>query len=209
MSYTAPFLTVGLLTRRIDFDNLVEMHWLDFAIIYFALGAPFGVLRVNAKRMATPFTFVRSVAGYLLWPLVATRNVARFFIAKPVAQKDELDAIRTELEKALFANSNAKDLYNFREVFFRYTGLAEAASEITQPLNNSALLNVARNTNHNLRDACLSRRDRQKFNYQFVSARQDFVEIITTIKNINIDEITFKLATYLNDENLASAIHSR
>lgn len=183
------------------------MYWLDLAIIYFALGAPFGVLRVTAKRRPTPFAYLRMASGYLLWPLVAIRNVARFLAeartsvraSRPNASttqnvselqaRQELDAIRTELEKALFGDAGAltdsadtrRDLYNFREVFYRYTGLAEAVSAQRTMHNaqsdgfNSSLITHSSSLT---RSACIARRDRQKLEFQLAQARGDLLDVI-------------------------------
>lgn len=185
------------------------MHWLDYAIIYFAFGAPFGVFQATAKREVTVITAFKVASSYLLWPLVAIRDVTRFFLARPVIQKNELETLRVELEKLAVANANSRELYAFREAFYRYAGLAQAANEIPKPLNNLAILNVARNKNHNLREACLFRRDRHKLNVQLANARQDFVEIIAAVNITQVNEVAFKLANYFDDTPLSSIIHSR
>lgn len=198
------------------------MYWLDVAIIYFALGAPFGVLRITTKREITPFSFFRMASGYVLWPLVAIRNVARFVTAKPalqVAQTNDLDAIRVELEKTLFANARAfaesestpRDIYAFREVFYRYTGLAQAISEFRMQnaesnrfhssfiIHNSSLV----------RSACIARRDRQKLNVHFRTARKDFVETLGEGNITEIDRTVEALAQCTGDNTLINAIYSR
>ena len=195
-------------------DNLVEMYWLDLAIIYFAFGAPFGVLRITAKREITPFAFFRMTSGYLLWPLVAVRNVARFFTTKPVAQVEqtnELDAIRTELEQALFASGNTfsesaatrRDLYTFREVFYRYSGLAAAANGLNSPftIHNSPISNSPFTIHHSsfVRSTCLRRRDRQKLEAQLTQARS---ELIDTLMSDKLLPALDQLATKLNDNAL-------
>ena len=189
------------------------MYWLDLAIIYFALGAPFGVLRITAKREITSFAYLRMTSGYLLWPLVAIRNVARFFTTKPVAQvtqTNELDAIRTELEKVLFANGNAfsestatrRDLYNFREVFHRYTGLAEAANA-QRTLHNAQskthLLSLIPHPSPLIRAACLARRDRQKLKAQLTQVRSELIDLFSSHKSIPALD---SLASHLNDNAL-------
>ncbi len=189
------------------------MYWLDLAIIYFALGAPFGVLRITAKREITAFAYLRMTSGYLLWPLVAIRNVARFFTTKPVAQVEqtnELDAIRTELEQALFANGNAfsesaamrRDLHNFREVFYRYTGLAAAANaeRTVQNAQSSGFPSSLIPHHSSLsRSACLRRRDRQKLEAQLTQARS---ELIDTLMSDKLLPALDQLATKLNDNAL-------
>jgi hypothetical protein len=153
--------------------------------------------------------FVRITSGYVLWPLLAIQSFARFLFAKPAVQKGELESIRSELEKALFATADTNALYAFREAFYRYTGLAQAESETREPLNNSALLNVARNTNRNLRAACISRRDKQKLEVQLRKARQDIFAMMTATNNREIRPVTLSLADYLQDASLANALHSR
>lgn len=189
------------------------MYWLDLAIIYFALGAPFGVLRITAKREITAFAYLRMTSGYLLWPLVAIRNVARFFTTKPVAQVEqtnELDAIRTELEQALFANGNAfsesaamrRDLHNFREVFYRYTGVAAAANaeRTVQNAQSSGFPSSLIPHHSSLsRSACLRRRDRQKLEAQLTQARS---ELIDTLMSDKLLPALDQLATKLNDNAL-------
>ena len=198
------------------------MYWLDLAIIYFALGAPFGVLRVTAKREITAFAYLRMTSGYLLWPLVAVRNVARFFTTKPVAQVEQtnkFDAIRTELEQALFASGNTfsespatrRDLYNFREVFYRYTGLAAAIAEFRMQNAESDRFHSSFIIHHSsfVRSACIRRRDRQKLDMQFRAARQDFAEMLGATTTTKIDRTVEALAECTGDSALINAIYSR
>lgn len=185
------------------------MYWLDLAIIYFAFGAPFGVFQITSKRKVTLAGSFRIALGYVLWPLIAIQGTARFFLTKPAAQSDEVETIRTELEKAIFANASSTELFAFREVFYRYTGLARAARETPQPLNSSALLNVAGNTNETLRNACISRRDRQKLAVQLVTARKDLLEMITSTKTDRSAQVGVALANHFADRALIDFIHSR
>ena len=185
------------------------MYWLDLAIIYFAFGAPFGVFQITAKREVTLAGSFRIALGYVLWPLIAIQGTARFLLTKPAAHKDELETIRTELEKAIIGNASSTKLFAFREVFYRYTSLARAARETPQQLNSSALFNVAGNTNQTLRNACISRRDKQKLAIQLVTARTDLVEMITSAKTDRSAQIGVALANHLADSALIDFIHSR
>ena len=187
-------------------DNLIEMYWLDLAIIYFAFGAPFGVFQITAKREITLSSFFRIASGYLLWPLLAIQSVAQFVFTKPTEHKDELESIRIEFEKITLANVTANELYAFREVFYRYTGLAQTADETPHPLNNAPLLNIANHAHRNVRNACLVRTDRQKLNIQLSIARQDFAEMTISTKTKSIG---WALANYFEDKALADSIHSR
>lgn len=213
------------------------MYWLDFAIIYFALGAPFGVLRITTKREITPFSFFRMASGYVLWPLVAIRNVARFLAEARTSVRastlnastshnaserqvhQDIDSLRTELEKALFANDDAfpdsantrHDLYTFREVFYRYTGLAQAIAEFRMQNAESDRFHssfVIHNSSL-ARSACISRRDRQKLNVHFTTARKDFVETLGEGNIKEIDRTVEALAQCTGDNALISAIYSR
>jgi len=177
------------------------MYWFDVAIIYFALGAPFGVLRITAKREFTPFAYLRMTSGYLLWPLVAIRNVARFLAeartsvrastpnastthnASERRERHDLDAIRTELEQALFADGNSNDLYNFREVFYRYTGLAAAVNaQRTVQNSQSNGFNSPFSIQHSplIRSACIARRDRRILESQLTQARREFNDLLAS-----------------------------
>lgn len=188
------------------------MYWLDIAIIYFALGAPFGVLRITAKRAITPFAYLRMASGYLLWPLVAIRNVARFVFTKPAAQKDKLDTVRTELEKNLFAHADPTDLYAFREAFYRYAGLAEAVNAQRTVQNaQSSGFHSPFTIHHSplTRAACIARRDRLKLKAQLDAARIDFVEEITSKKTNEGGQSGVALAEYFADSVLIDLFHSR
>lgn len=167
--------------------------WLDFAIVYFALGAPFGVLRITAKRNVSAFAFVRSVSGFLLWPIVALRNGARFLAeartsvrasatSQDLSERNDLELQRIEIEAALFPEgafsaSAAKrdELYAFREAFFRYHGLKEASAQLTTHSAQALGLHSPFTTHNSpsTRAACLSRRDRLKLEAQLASARRD------------------------------------
>lgn len=213
------------------------MYWLDFAIIYFALGAPFGVLRITAKRKATPFAYLRMTSGYLLWPLVAIRNVARFLAEARTSVRastlnastshnaserqvnQDIDSLRTELERALFPNARAfpesesrsRDIYAFREVFYRYTGLAQSIAEFRMQIAEWSDSNSTFDIRHStlVRSACIARRDRQKLNVHFTTARKDFVEALGEGNITEIDRTVEALAQCIGDKTLISAIYSR
>lgn len=185
------------------------MYWLDVAIIYFALGAPFGVLRITAKHATTPFAYLRMTSGYLLWPLVAIRNVARFVLTKPAAQEDELGAIRTELEKTLFASAAAGELYAFREAFYRYAGLATANAEFrTQnPETGGFPSYLIPYPSSLIRSACVSRRDRAKLVSQLKIARLDLADALTAVaaSNHEVNAIAARLVALTSSSHVENS----
>lgn len=190
------------------------MYWLDFAIIYFAFGAPFGVFQITAKRELTLPAFFRITSGYVLWPVTAIQSTARFLFTKPaarLAQTNELDAIRAGLEKALFANAAPNDLYAVREVFYRYTGLAAASAEFQMRNAESGDFpsSLIPRPSSLIRSACIARRDRQKLDVQFRAARKDLVEMLRATYHAEIDRTVEALAQCTGDHALINAIHSR
>lgn len=188
------------------------MYWLDFAIVYLALGAPFGVFKITEKREMSVSALLAVASSYFLWPFFALHGFVAFVFSKPTAQKDELESIRVELEKAVMSRGGINELFAFREVFYRYTGLAQASNDAPLALKTNDLLMLAQNENRNLWEACAFRRDRQKLSAHLDRARVEFLNTLSlsaTKSNGHLNEMADALAQYLADTDLADAIHSR
>jgi hypothetical protein len=134
------------------------------AIIYFACGFPIAMYLVIRRRP----TFARLVVWSLFWPVFAA--VLLFRLIRPTPEMREnarrlrVERIAAEIEREAFNGESMAEVFEFREVFYRYAGLAEAASTTPPELTD-------------LHERCLSRNNRVKLAFHAAEARDEFVSL--------------------------------
>jgi hypothetical protein len=99
------------------------------------------------------FAFI--LAFRLIWPTEEMRENAR---------RLRIERIAAEIEREAFDGGSMAEVFEFREVFYRYAGLAEAALT-PQPEATD------------LHERCLSRNNRKKLAFHAAEARDEFVAL--------------------------------
>lgn len=162
------------------------MTFLDLTIIYLACGAPLSMHYIFSARREPEFYFAAKVVLVALgWPVAAFLLIKS--LRKPLegillSGSDEidrkLDSLRLELEQAAFTDETASSLFEFRELFARYTGLARSSvvDAGQDPANELFLLSG--HENGDLASRCLGRRASRRLKVHANAAREDFVESI-------------------------------
>lgn len=171
------------------------MNLVDFAIIYLACGAPFGVYYfLSEKHHVRERWFIAKLsASILFWFFFAARLFAnnerlRYFFDSDQDKKvvsefqtlRALDEVRRDCEAALVATNTDFRVYEFREAFDRYVGLSlELNSSGDAPTD--ALVGVGEISGygksiHNAR--CLHRRNLERLRFHRECARRSIAEIL-------------------------------
>ena len=132
------------------------------AIIYFACGFPIAMYLVIHRRP----TLAKMVVWSIFWPVFAL--VLVFRLIRPTLEMREnarrlrIERIAAEIERDAFDGGAMAEVFEFREVFYRYAGLAEAASTPPSYMTD-------------LHERCLSRNNRKKLAFHAAEARDEFV----------------------------------
>jgi len=169
------------------------MTFADAIVVHFAFGSPFGVYQIT--RGVRSGRSAASVAAYfILWPLFA----AGFFRAwlasespsENVTFEVKVNSIRRKIEEAAFSNGNSASIFEFREVFARYTGLTMA---LNQPKIDPKrqLLEISEHAHIELASACLARREFRRLSLHQAEAGAEFEKLIEGLceKHRNVESI--------------------
>jgi hypothetical protein len=181
----------------------------DLIIIYLACGSPFGVYQITKRQQDRSATgWVLILSSFLFWPVFAIGLLVDRFVpgkrAADTAANARIECIRSEIERAAFPSGATASLFEFREVFYRFTGLFEAANIGISTKRSNELFEVIGHSNKALASQCLARRNREKLAYHQMLARNEFVDVIADLagdKAISeeIGRLSLELTTLLDD----------
>lgn len=158
---------------------------INLIIIYFACGSPIGVYRITRIARSRSPRVTAIGAYFILWPIFVPAILRRSVLhndALTGAKIERLIAgIRREMETIAFAAAFAHLIYEFREVFARYTGLT-ILLHCNSPSNASdALFNLGKHENTALAAACYNRRNRERLLFHQTRARRDLIALLETM----------------------------
>ena len=184
------------------------MTWLDLAIIYVACGTPFAVYRLALTEHDAKETSLRSLRAGLLWPVVGAKTIiTRFYLASRGLNGSRLDTIRSEMEAILLAESSSQVyVFEFREMFDRFAGLATAANTHGPPPAR-ALQAIAHTDSSPITEACLHRIQRGKLERHLTAARAEFQLWLSANRHAGLDELASSLAVELCDDVLPNSLY--
>ncbi len=144
------------------------------AVVYFACGFPVAMYLVTQRRP----TLVKLAVWSVFWPIFALMLLFRLVWPSPQmrenARRLRIERIAAEIERTALEKESMAVVFEFREIFYRYAGLAEAAAE---PVNDIA----------DLHERCLARNNRQKLASHAAAARDEFIEMIAKLVNNGSD----------------------
>ncbi len=165
------------------------MTFIDLAIIYLACGAPLSMHYFFAASRKPDFYFAaKIVLVALVWPVAAFLLIKS--LRKPLAGvilsgnseiDRKLDSLRLELEQAAFSDETASSVFEFRELFARYTGLARTALVDAGQDTSNELFLLSGHKNTGLASRCLGRKSSNRLTIHANAAREDFVESIAAL----------------------------
>lgn len=194
------------------------MNLVDLIIIYLACGSPFAVFQAtNRQKGRAGVNWQRVAASFFAWPIfAAVLLVGKIFpteASKKAAFQQRLEDIRFDLEQFAFAAAPISALFEFRESFYRFAGLSEAADEELTVKPNAEIFEVTGHPNKVLASRCLARKNARKLAFHRTAAREEFVGLIsrltlTDVDRIELTDIASELADHLNDKIAADAFRS-
>jgi len=181
----------------------------NLIIIYFACGSPIGVYRITrAAHLRSPRQAASVGAYFILWPIFAPAILRRSLLVREANIEQALSIIRSAIEKIAFVGSQTIPVFEFREIFARYTGLTLALNAGGAPNFSADLFKVSKHGNLALATACLNRRNRQRLSFHQMQARREFVDMVARMarshtRGTEIVELGLQLTHLLNDQHTA------
>jgi hypothetical protein len=166
------------------------MKLADLLIIYFACGAPFAVQRFLSGSSDTVFRQIASVfATLVLWPIFAFGSIwawistGRKSVSPISAQwtEKELGRLQGEFEAIIAERCGSVSIFEFREVFARYSGLAAAVADKYEGPAVADVFEIAGSTSPQIASLCLDRRNRSRTLLHAERARHEFLDTVAAI----------------------------
>ena len=182
------------------------MTYVDLAIIYLACGAPLSMHYFFGLRGKLTVYFVaRGILATLFWPVGvvsllvnASRDRAKRVSASHLSDTDtRLDAIRIKIENLVFKNENAASVFEFREVFARYTGLIQAANTCELETDICEIFRLSGHSNVRLATRCSNRNSYLLLLSHAENSRMDFIALI--------DSVSLTISSAVNDAAIQAA----
>ena len=173
---------------------------IDISIIYLACGAPFGVYRAYLPKE----NWYSVVLAIVAWPIIAIRLVLTTAQRSSISIHHALQELRTDLERGLFAGSSPETVFEFREVFDRYTGLYIAARQASTPAV-SGLIQITNHPSLALAESCISRSLDSKLRRHLNVARSEFTSLLSPNSSEDVELATQKLRELLGDPQLLAS----
>ena len=154
----------------------------------------------------------RVAVHFVLWPIVAVAFIRGWLTnyLKPAENglEQKIADIRSQIEYLAFGKNLTASVFDFREVFTRFTGLTMVLMESGKVTSSMDLLKMSGQKNISLASACLDRRNRQRLLFHQKQACSEFVEVVAALaarsNNKEIGELGQQLADLLNDQQTAN-----
>ena len=191
----------------------------DYMIIYLSAGAPFAVLAfLQMPDAPIVRRIVTAAAVMLAWPAAAAIWMVRRFrgLEHPFgfelvdkSRDGKIHGIANSLERSVLSNGSVVSLYEWREIYERYTGLSLAVAEADGNSEDNELFEVAGNKNGKLGTVCLNRRNRNRLIFHHTQARNDFLDALIRAKcDGDALGLALELAALLDDADAAADLKS-
>jgi hypothetical protein len=171
---------------------------IDAIIIYLACGAPFGVYTFlqNRETFSVTTLWIKTILAWAIWPIQAIEVVSRghkvktipgtnFDASQVLDARDEkrIAKIKKVFESTFLERDAPAAIYEFREVFERYTGLSTALMTVEPEgsYHESELHRVTGHKNSAVASACLNRRNLLRLVKHQIEAREDFYKVLVRL----------------------------
>ncbi len=180
------------------------MTFIDFAIIYLACGAPLSMhYFFAASRKPAIYFAARIVLVSLFWPIAAFLLIkgirTQLVSGSQIGQNDlerRLDTLRLKIERSAFSDETAASVFEFRELFARYTGLAQAANAKNSAATVNELFKLSSHGQGDIATICLERKAKNRLLDHADAASDDLVKFISA-SSIYSDSTLLSSATSL------------
>ncbi len=190
----------------------MKMTIIEIVIIYLALGTPLGVYKfASLTDKFTGLSLLRTTFAYFAWPAAAPRLAYRIAVANNDEQTftQKLEHIRGRIESLAFAEAKSAEIFEFREIFYRYTGLTEAGSSIVGTDHITNLGDIGFIADPAIAARCAARRNQATITAYQTIASDDMISLVRSIKHRDpeIAGQALDLAVMLNDTTTAEQLH--
>lgn len=189
---------------------------MDLTVVYFALGSPFGVYQVTRGGMRTRRSAAAAAVHFVLWPVFAL-VLLRESLVNHVRSQNELEFrvedIASRLESLAFTKGSMASLFEYREVFGRYTGLTIALKIQGSARCWKDLFSISRHENVERASVCLLRRNQNLLSFHQMRARNDFIHLISNMMDSHpqgdqIVTLIMELGELIRDPKMTSQFSS-
>src|SRR5207248_1465145 len=127
------------------------MKTTDLIIIYFACGAPLGVYYFTRLAGGSATSVIWALARFLVWPVSAAVLLRDKFLAGRPSEEAILDRmindIRARIEGLAFAGASTAAVFDFRDVFTRFTSLTSELRNNPEKLSNHEIFTISGHEN--------------------------------------------------------------
>ncbi len=177
---------------------------INLIIIYFACGSPIGVYRITrTAHLRSPRQAAAVGAYFILWPIFAPAILRRSLLVQELNIERAIASLCRAMEKIVFAGNPTISVFEFRDVFARYTGLTMAINRETANSPND-LFKIAKHKNPALASTCLNRRNRKRLLCHQTQARKEFFDLISDLSlsrenGKEFAKLSLQLARLLHD----------
>ena len=184
----------------------------EILIIYLALGAPFGVYKfASLPKAHSGKDLLRSTLSYFFWPAAAPYFAYRLVRekGKSLATPESIESTRQRIELLALNDAPSQSVFEFREIFYRYTGLAETAFSFAGTDHIGGLADIGVIGDRKIASSCASRRNGKLIAAHHSNARADLVETVTRLSINGKEEVTSlaaDLANSLGDHEAAAIL---
>ncbi|MFN2501059.1 MAG: hypothetical protein ABR530_03490 [Pyrinomonadaceae bacterium] len=161
------------------------MTIIDLIIVYLAAGAPFGVFQMTRNEPSSTLGQAPAALFSLaLWPICliffGKKLLSSSFFATTQCISDCGASLRHEIERVTTAGSSTRLLFEFREIFYRYAGLLDAADQHSDGTVHE-VFTVTKHPHGRLAARCLERRQRAHLHKHLLQARREFERVFATL----------------------------
>lgn len=162
----------------------IRVTYYDIIIIYLACGSPVGVHRFTqgeseplVERLAICLASVIFWPLFVLWFAIGMRKPLQDG-AEPIATDDEYLA---RIERAAFLQIETQALFDLREVFHRFAGLARASFEQSGSDGFRAFYAIIGHPDPVTASKCRARTNQRKIERNLISVRLEFIQSLRAI----------------------------
>lgn len=158
------------------------MELSEFIIIYLACGAPFAVYRATSgSRRNIASKWLGVVLAITIWPFIAVETVLAHFQTIKAGYESPLEDIRVRIEEAAFPDKQMQSVFEFRETFYRFVGLAQARTCTRSAKAADEIFTISGLSPAPAAPHCLARRNRARLERHFELAKDDFLSTIAEL----------------------------
>ena len=185
---------------------------INLIIIYFACGSPIGIYRIaRATQLRSPLQAAAVGVYFILWPIFAPAILRRSLFSDEEKVEHAISAIRGAIEDIAFADRPTISVFEFREIFSRYTGLTLSLRRGRKAQFPTELFTAAGHENLELASVCLDRVNRRRLAFHQERARNEFVDLMVAIsrsgpRGTEIVALGFQIAKLLEDKETTRLI---